>query len=485
MLRAEKVKKAIIAFLITITALVFSSEAVFAKKTASEKLMLESLGNSIIYEDIPEPKDLAPVETKEEKESKIIQGAVETTIDINLENCIRLALGNNPRIRAAMSDVLASNARIAQAWSNYFPKFSWETSYSKIRALNLEDAFSEIIVYNYYLLGQISLYQMLYDFGVTQNQVNINKLSYQEYKKSLIETINDVIYKTKDAYYNLLYAYDRQRIAAETVEKYEAFYYQSRAFYKIGLKLRGDVMIAQVNLSKAKLAQIQAENDVDRAIAKLNYEMGVPYKNRYNVKERLNFKPIKITLDSAIELAKASRPEYKRAELKVEEANQVVKLSKKAYMPTLSAQANYARGGASWNSNYGYLYGVFLNFPTVNVMLNQKKIQESKSLYAREVANAQETKNAIYLEIQNAYLQLDEKRKQIPAAFFQIKESTESFEYSVGRYKEGVGSVIEYKDAAVTLEESRLAYYKCLYEYNSAKALLEKVIGKNISALEE
>lgn len=482
-MRAEKGKRAF-AFLIII-ALGMFNEAVFAKQSAPEKLMQESLGNSTMYAEFPNSNEIVPIETKEDHDNKVILGSVETTIDINLENCIRLALGNNPRIRAAMSEVLAANTRIAQAWSNYFPTFTWQTSAAKIRQLELEDALSEILVYNYYLLGQIGLYQMLYDFGVTQNQVTIKKLSYEEYKKALTETINDVIYRTKDGYYNLLYAYDKQRIAGETVEKYEAFYNQAKAFYEIGLKMRGDVVMAQVNLSKAKFSQIQAENDVDRAIANLNKQMGVPYKNRYNVKERLDFKPVKVTLDDSIEIARTSRPDYKKAELKVEEANQVVKLAKKAYMPTLSLQANYARGGGGWNKNYGYLYGIYLNFPNMNIMLNQNQIKESKCLYSREVANAQETKNTIYLEIQNAYYQLDEKRKQLPAAFLQIKYSVMNYELQFGRYREGIGTVIEFKDAATSLEESKLAYYKCLYEYNSAKSLLEKSIGKNLTAIED
>lgn len=478
-MKKSSIKKVLAIFLVLFLT-INTGEISFAKKITPSSAMLESLGNSLLEGEYPSEADVLPSETQEDKDAKVIKGGVATAIDINLANSIRLALGNNPRIRAAMNDAMAAHTRIAQAWSNYFPQISWTTQASKIRQLELEDAFSEILVYNYYLLGQITLSQMLYDFGVTQNQVTIKKISYEQYKTTLTGIINDVIYRTKDAYYNLLFAHDQYKIAVEDVEKYEKFYNQAKAFYEVGLKSKNDVTIAQVNLSKAKLQLITAENAIDLAVAKLNKEMGVPYYNKYNMTERLSYFPIKMSLEDAVETAKKSRPELKVAELKVEEANQTVKLSKKAYNPVLEFNASYARGGASWNSNYGYNYGIYLNFPTINVLYNQKQIQEAKSLYQKELANAQETKNSIYLEIQEAYLTLEEKKKKIPVSIIQIKQAEANYKLSFGRYHVGAGTSLELKESQVSYNDALLNYYKGLYEYNSAKALLEKAIGKNI-----
>ena len=81
--------------------------------------------------------------------------------DIKIENCIELALGNNPSITAAFQEVLASDARIKQTWSNFFPQFSWQSGYSRIRQLQLSDVFDENLIFNYWVLGQISASQML------------------------------------------------------------------------------------------------------------------------------------------------------------------------------------------------------------------------------------------------------------------------------------------------------------------------------------
>ena len=435
-------------------------------------------GNKLNSDEFPQGENVLP--NVEVKPDFVIAGSVEKNIDMTLDNCISLALGNNPQINAAFQDILASDARIKQVWSNYFPTITWQTGYTKLKQLQLSDALGRNLEFNYYLLGQVSLQEMLYDFGVTQNQVTIRKLDYEAYKKTFEATVNDVIYQTKDAYYNVLFAYEAKRVAQDTVDKYQLFYNQARAFYTTGMNPKVDVTIAETNLSSAKLKLIQAENAVNLAIAKLNNVMGVPYIERYDVLDRLQYKPINLTFEQAIDTARDSRPELKLAEIRVEGTNQTVKLTKKSYFPTISLEGQYQRGGKSWNSNYGYNFGAYLTFPSINAMLIRNEIKEAKYLYDKELANARNTQNAIYLEIQNAYLQLEEKRNQLPVAILQVKQAKENYELSYGRYRVGEASPTELKDAENSYEQAQLTYYTALYEYNSAKALLEKSIGKNI-----
>ena len=438
----------------------------------------EEIGNTVNETEFPASDTVLPKTS--DKADFIIEGSVEKNIDMTLDKCIELALGNNPQINAAFHDILASDSRIKQVWSNYFPQFNWQTGYTKMRQLQLSDALGENLTFNYYLLGQITLQQMLYDFGVTQNQATIRRLDYEAYKTTLSATINNVIYETKDAYYNLLYAFENKRVAEDTVNKFELFYDQAKAFYEIGMNPKVDVTIAEVNLSHAKLQLIQADNAVNLAVARLNNVMGVPFIDRYNVVERLKYLPVDITFNNSIETAREARPELKLAELKVESAKQTLKLAKKSYFPTLSIEGQYMVGGSSPTSNYGYNLGGYLNFPTINGMLIKNEIQEARYLYDKEIANAKNTQNKIYLEIQNAYLKLEEKKNQIPVAMLNVKQSKENYELSFGRYKVGEASPTELKDAQINYQQAQLSYYSALYQYNSAKAELEKAIGKNI-----
>ena len=438
------------------------------------------IGNVIDINEYPNSVDVLP--NSNINSSTVISGSIEKNIKMNLDNCILLALGNNPQISMAFQDILASDARIKQVWANYFPTFSWQTGYTRLRQLQLSDALGRNLEFNYYLLGQISLQQMLYDFGVTQNQATIRKLDYESYKKSFEAIVNDVIYQTKNAYYNVLYSYENKRIAQDTVNKFDLFYRLAKANYISGFSPKVDVTIAETNLSNAKLKYIEAENTVNIALAKLNNIMGLPYIEKYEIEEKLNYHPISISFEEAISIARDSRPELKQAEIKVETSNQTVKLAKKSFLPTLSLEGQYQIGGKSWTSNYGFNIGGYLTFPSINLMLVRNEIREAKYLYDKELANARNTQNSIYFEIQNAYLKLEEKKNQIPVALLQLKQSKENFDLSFGMYKVGETSPTELKDAENAYEQAQLTYYNSLYEYNSAKAALEKAIGKNICA---
>ena len=442
----------------------------------------ETIGNAIVEDEYPHADAVLP---QKPDGTFIIEGGVEKNIDMTLERCLELALGNNPQINSAFHDILASDSRIKQVWSNYFPKVSWQTGYTRIKQLQLSDALGRNLTFNYYVLGQLTLQQMLYDFGVTQNQATIRRLDYEGYKTTLAATINDVVYQTKDAYYNLLYAFENRKVAQDTVDKFELFYNQAKAFYEIGMNPKVDVTIAEANLSDAKLKYIQADNAVNLAVAKLNNVMGVPFIDRYNVKDKLRYQPVDMTFEEAIDIARDARPELKLAELKVETANQTLKLVKKSYYPTLTVEGQVQIGGKSWVSNHGYNIGGYLNFPTINGMLIKNEISEARYLYDKEIANAKNTQNTIYLEIQNAYLMLQEKKNQMPVALLQVKQGKENYELSYGRYRVGEASPTELKDALILYQNAQLNYYSALYQYNSAKAQLEKSIGKNINPDDE
>lgn len=484
----KKLFSLILICLLTTANLAVAGEVSAVDKKQAKTDELNSIGNKIITSEYPDADKISPQieDIKKVNDAKVIEGSVEKTIDITLEDCIKFALGNNPKIRAAIEEISASDARIKQSWSNYFPNLNWTTNGAKTRNLLFSDAIgAQDATYTLYYLGQISVSQMIYDFGVTQNQVTIKKLAYKSAQETLTSVVNEVIKQTKDAYYSLLLAYDDKKVKEDNVQKFELFYNQARAYYEIGTNPKVDVTIAEVNLSNAKLQLIQADNQINVAMANLNNVMGLPYMTKFNVQERLKYADCDITLEDAMSIADESRPDLKVAKLQVEQARQQLKLMKKQYLPKITAQGSYAIGGSQPTKSYGYSFGGYLDFPTVNGMLINQQIKEAKANYSKQMANATSTENDIRLEIQKAYLTLVEKKNQIPVAFLGMKQAKENYDISFGRYKVGEASPTEMKDAQVSYLNSQISYYNALYQFNSAKAGLEKAIGKNIMFGEE
>ena len=114
-------------------------------------------------------------------------------------------------------------------------------------------------------------------------------------------------------------------------------------------------------------------------------------------------------------------------------------------------------------------------------MLIKNEIKEAKALHSREQANASNTKNNIYYEIQQSYYSMLERKNSIPVAFLGLKQAKENYELSYGKYKVGVGNPVELKEAQVQYQDAMLRYYNSLYQFNTARADLEKYIGKNIA----
>ena len=63
-----------------------------------------------------------------------------------------------------------------------------------------------------------------------------------------------------------------------------------------------------------------------------------------------------------------------------------------------------------------------------------------------------------------------------------MKQAKENCDLSTGRYKVGVGDPIELREAQVQYQDAQLTYCQTLYEYNVAKANLEKAMGRNIAS---
>ena len=425
-----------------------------------------------------------PVGNIEDRSTKIT-GSIQKTLEFNLADCLELALINHPRIKAAYASASAQKAVKNQTLSNYSPRVNIDAGISRVKPDTSGFNGMKIDSYTKYLLGTIGVSQLVYDFGTTQNQYTIDKLAWESSKTQIESVVNDVICSVKESYYNLLYAIAKKQVALETVEQYQQMYNQAKAFYEVGTKPKVDVTIASANLSNANTELIEATNNVDIAVSRLNNSMGLPFVPAYVVDTSIPYQDINISMKEAVEIANANRPDLKISLLGMEQANQYVKLAKKSYFPSLEFRGNLSMGGRdSLTETSWYDAGGYLSFPVINPFLIRNQIVQAKSLYEQEKYNTKSTVNDIYYEIQQSYVRLVDAKERIPSTKLTVKEAKESYDLSKGRYRVGVCDAIELRDAQIQYANAKLAYISALYTYNSAKAQLERAIGQTIKPLE-
>lgn len=455
-----------------------------SEKLEKRKLKKDKKKND--YSEYLIPEDgYQPVGNLEDKQVQI-HGAVSKSDELTLADCLELALSNNPKIKSAYANVAKVKESKVQTLSNYSPTLSTNTSLTrnKMDTSGFPAGFN-VKPYTRYLLGTISLSQLVYDFGVTQNQYTINKLDWEMSKQNVEAVVNEVVCEVKDAYYNLLYALSAKQVRQETVEQYQQMYDQAKAFYEIGTRPRVDVTIASSNLADARANYIEASNAVDLAVSKLNNVMGTPFIEPYVVDTSMPYQATDITMKQAIEIANKARPDLKTALYQIQRAEQNVKLYKKSYMPSLSVGANLSMGGRhNFVDNTWYDFGGYFSFPVINPVLITSQIKQAKAELEQQKFDTKNSVNNIYYEIQSAFVRVTDTSQRIVASKLAVQEARESYELSQGRYKAGVCDAIELKEAQISYENAKLAYISNVYEYNSAKATLEKAIGQSLKPSE-
>lgn len=404
------------------------------------------------------------------------QGSVDTTRIIEVNDCVKIALENHPLIRYAMSNAEVYQSKIAQAWSNYFPTFSAGISYSRNDMQVANFAFP-VQTYDMFYVPNVSGNLLLFDFGKTKAQADIAKTNYESAKYNLQNSINSVICSVKQAYYNLLFAQQQVQVYEDTVKDYTLHLEQANAYYRIGTKPKIDVLTAEYNLGNAKLNLIQAKNTLKIAYVQLSNAMGMPEYSTYDVTDNLVQKTYDINVDNAVKTAFETSPELLAAKKKADASELLVRSSKRAFTPNVSGFAGYTRGGKKVDTDYGYQIGAQLNYSTVNLMLLKKQVDEAKATYKRDLADYENTKQTIYYQVKEAYINLVNSQESIGVAKLSMNQAKEQYDQASGRYKVGLGEAIELKDAETTYRNAQLNYYNTLLNYHVSAANLEKVIG--------
>lgn len=407
---------------------------------------------------------------------------------LNLQRSIEIALTKHPTIAAQRGAIIASEGRVGQAKSAYYPQLSGTAGYSRIKPLtgaqrivatgvdgtsvtNANEAFDQYS-------GAVSLSQNIYDFGRTGANVKIQNLNLNASKTDLENIAEQIVFGVKQAYFALLQAQRNSAVAAETVKQFEQHLAQAQGFYEVGTKPKFDVTKAEVDLSNSRLNLIKAENAVKVARVTLNNAMGEPNAPEYIIEDNLSFQTYPITFEDAIDRAYKNRPDLQSAVSRRMATEKSVDRAKSDYLPFLTGTAAYNFGGSHISSlDQGWNLGAAVSVPIFNGFITKNQITEAQGNLETSRAVEDSVKQTILLDVQQAYLNLKVAEDSIATAELAQRQAQENYEIATGRYAAGVGNPIEVTDAEVTLANAKTAYIQALYDDKVAQASLEKAIG--------
>jgi TolC family type I secretion outer membrane protein len=402
---------------------------------------------------------------------------IKTGETLTLDKAIAVALSRHPSVLAARSTVDINRSRIGQAKSNYLPQVNFSADYTHGRtARQPESGIVSSGNYDSYT-GTFTGSQNIYDFGRTASQVEFQKFSTDSATADLVNTREQIVLNLKQAYFGFLQAKRNRVVAEDSVKQFQQHLDQASGFYEIGTKSKFDVTKAEVDLSNAKLNLIRADNAVRIAKVTLDNTMGLSPAPEYTIEDTLSFQPYEITLGNALQKAFQNRPDLQSALARKKAAEQSIKSAKASYYPFLTASANYGWTGDNFPLNEGWAAGATLNFPIFNGYLTKYEVAEAKANLNVVNSNIEFIRQAITLDVQQAFLNLLESRQRIATAELTVRQATENLELANGRYAAGVGNPIEVTDALVNASNAQTNYNQALYDYKIAQASMDKATG--------
>jgi cobalt-zinc-cadmium efflux system outer membrane protein len=386
---------------------------------------------------------------------------------LTLEECISIALEQNPLILSSFGQYQASLARIHQAKAFPQPSLDYDSDLQP-KFFNFKDSGE-----SYFGLSQ--------SIEFPGKRYLRGKIASQEANEILAEIDLlklDIIYQVKQAFYGLLLAQEKLKYAEQDLELSQDYLQKAELKYDAGDVAKVEVLRAKVEAAKAANALREISNEVRLSKAYLNFLLARKKYEPVEIKGELRHPPIALSLEELKERALAIRPEIKRVNYSLEKESLRKKQAYLNYLPDFDL-------GVSRHRIEGELttWDVTISFPIPLFFWQPKKgeIAEAQANIESLSREKEHLKNAIILEVEESYMNALTTQNQIQLFEDEIlAQAEEVYNMFLFSFQEGEIGGIELIDSRRTLIEARKSYADALFNYDAALAALEKSIGQRL-----
>jgi len=402
----------------------------------------------------------------------------------------QLALKNNPRISAARLLALAQHQVYRESRSPQLPNFSGAITAvdanegSRIGAGGLTA--SRLLEH---AGAGVTLSQLLTDFGRTTNLVSSTKLLEKAQTANALATIEDIVLATDQAFYNALQAQALLKVAQQTVKTRQSAENQISILAQNKLKSNLDLSFAQVNLSQAKLLQLDAQNNVESTIASLTAVLGLEKRIQLELSDEAS-QPASppLDVDALINTALQQRPDLQALTYDQQAAEKFRRAQHDQLFPTISALGTAGIipvrpdcfGGCFPNyfvsSWYGAV-GVNMNVPIFNGFRYSAESTEAKYRAQAAAQNTRDRRDQVVRDVRTAWLNTNTAFQRVSVSAELAKQADLSLSLAHERYQLGLGSIVELSQAQLQQTDAAIGYVNAQYQYRLALSTLNFEVG--------
>jgi len=250
--------------------------------------------------------------------------------------------------------------------------------------------------------------------------------------------------------------------------------------YNVGVATPADRLLAQTALSQATLNRIKAEGEARNALGTLANVMG------FKAGQALALAPPPAELPAAdfqrevaalIAEAEVRRPDLKAAEAQVKAAQASVDLVQAQGRPTVSVSTGPTWAETDRVSVNGGVIGVTVNLPIFSGFDTTYRVRAAAAQVDVRNAQLETLRNQVALDVWRAYQSLTTATQSLKTTVDLIASAEQSERVALGRYKAGVGTVLDLLTAQSALAAARLQRIQAALDWFVYRATLAQAVG--------
>lgn len=250
--------------------------------------------------------------------------------------------------------------------------------------------------------------------------------------------------------------------------------------YNVGVATPADRLLAQTALSQATLTRIKAEGEARNALGTLANAMG------FRAGQALTLEPPPAELPAGdfqrevaalIAEAEVRRPDLKAAEAQVKAAQANVDLVQAQGRPTISLSTGPTWAETDRVAINGGVIGVTVDLPLFTGFDTTYRVRSAAAQVDVKNAQLESLRNQVALDVWKAYQSLTTATQSLKTTLDLVASAEQSERVALGRYKAGVGTVLDLLTAQSALASARLQRIQAALDWYVYRATLAQSVG--------
>lgn len=379
---------------------------------------------------------------------------------ISLGQAVDVALERNPDTQASWRRARAAAAEAGAADAAFWPTLDVDLAGSRQR----QAALGGRSVFQATTWGpSASLSWTLLDLGGRRADAEESRRLLDAALFAHDATVNDLVLRVAQAYTAYEGAKALADATAASLKSAEENLRAAEERRRAGVATVADVLQSKTALSQQKLAFETARGRVETIRGALATSLGVPPNvpvETGELPETLDVDAIESSVEGVLAKAASGRPDLAEARARALAASERVRAARSALGPTLGATAtagrNYYEGStAAVRSADVWSLGLGIRWPVFDGFSRRYDLKKAEEEARAARADAESFEQRVVLQVWTSFYALRTAAQSVRAANDLLASATETVDVTRGRYRAGVGSILDLLVAESALAQAR------------------------------